>query len=131
MNYIEALAFTSFISSYFSLRHKRCLFVFSDIISSVKNIRNHVGTAALPAARRTARRLHRLSPFIVSLEKYLAADLHSFTRPPCLALPEVLLALVRSLFHMNKIQDHSRMHHTSPETINLYVYIFKKCLSFL
>ena len=98
VNCFEAPAFTSFIISYFSLHDKRCLFVFSDITSSVKNIRNHVGTAALPAARRTARRLQRLSAFIVSFENYLATDLHSFTRPLCSALPEELLTLVRSLF---------------------------------
>ena len=45
VNCMEALAFTSFISSYFSSHAKRCIFVFSDITSSVKNIRNHVGTA--------------------------------------------------------------------------------------
>ena len=103
VNSIEAPAFTSFISSYFSLHDKRCLFVFSDKTSSVKNIRNHVDTAALRAARRTNHRLQRLSPFIVSLEKYLATDVHSFTRPPCLALPEVLLTFVRVLFQMNKM----------------------------
>ena len=78
MNRIEASAFTSFISSYFYLHDKRCLFDFSDKTSSVKNIRNHVGTVALPAARRTARRLKRLSPFIVSLGKYLATDFHFY-----------------------------------------------------
>ena len=36
--------------------------------------------AALPAARRAARRLQRLSPFMVSLEKYLATDFHDFTQ---------------------------------------------------
>ena len=82
------------------------------ISSSVKNIRNHVGTAVLPAGRRTTRRLQRLSPFIVSLEKYLATDL--FTLPPCLALLEVLFTLARELFQINKIQHHSRIHHTSP-----------------
>ena len=127
----EALAFTSFIISYFSLHDKRCLFVFSDIISSVKKIRNHVSTAALPAAWRTARRLQRLSPFIVSLEKYLATDLHSFTCPPCLALSEVLLRFERGLFQMNRIQRHNRIHHTSSKTMQLYVYIRRKCLSFL
>ena len=132
VNCIEALAFTSFISSYSSLHDKGwCLFVSCDITWSVKNIRNHVGTAALPAARRTARRLQRLSPFIVSLEKYFATDVHFFTRPPCLVLPEVLLTLERGLFQMNKIQSHSRIHHTSPETMHLYVYIKRKCLSFL
>ena len=29
------------------------------------------------------------------------------------------------------LQRHSRIHHTSPETIHLYVYIRKKCSSFL
>ena len=72
-----------------------------------------------------------LSPFIVSLEKYLATDLHSFTCPACLALPEVLLTLVRGLFQTNKIQHHSRIHHKSPKTMHLYDYIKRKCLSFL
>ena len=133
MKCIEVPAFTSFISLYFSLHDKCCLFILSDITSSVKNIRNHVGTAALPAARRTARRLQRLSPFIVSFEKYLATDLHSFTRPACLALPEVLLTLVRGLLQSqtNNIQHYSPIQHTSLETVHLYVYIERKCLSFL
>ena len=119
VNCIDALAFTfyflitygvckkrkyCFISSYFSLHDKHCFFIFSDITSSVKNIRNYVGTAAFPATRRSARRLQRLCPFRVSLEKYLATNSHSFTRPPYLALPEVLLTLVRGLFQMNEIQ---------------------------
>ena len=29
------------------------------------------------------------------------------------------------------LQHHSRIHHTSPETVHLYVYIKRKCLSFL
>ena len=94
---IFSLVFNDFFfaNSYFftfsnisgALHDKSCVFVFSNITSSVKNIRNHVGTAALPAARRTACQLQRLFPFIVSLEKYLATDLYSFTRPPCLELP--------------------------------------------
>ena len=68
------------------------LFVFSDITSSVKRIRNHVDTYTTYCPPTTAplslHSLHRL-------EQYLATDLHSFTRPPCLALPEVLLTLVR------------------------------------
>ena len=49
VNCIDAPAFTSFISSYFFFHDKICLSVFSDITSSVRNIRNHVVTAALPA----------------------------------------------------------------------------------
>ena len=29
------------------------------------------------------------------------------------------------------LQNHSRIHHTLPETMHLYVYIKRKCLSFL
>ena len=77
VNCIQAFAFTAFIIPYFSLHDKRWLFVFFDITTSVKNIRNHVGTAALPAARR----LQRLSSYTVPLNKYLATDLRSFTSP--------------------------------------------------
>ena len=42
------------------------------------------------------------SVFIVSLEKYPATDLHSFTRPPCLAFPEVLLTWCGVCFKWTK-----------------------------
>ena len=29
------------------------------------------------------------------------------------------------------LQPHSRIHHTSPETMHLYIYVKRKCLSFL
>ena len=92
VNCIVAPALTSFISSDFSLHNKRCLFVFSDITSSVTNIRSHVGTVTPPAARRTACWLQRLSPFIVSLEKYLATSLHLY--------PSVMISITGSIAYI-------------------------------
>ena len=49
---------------------------------------------------------------------------------PSAILPKVLLTLVRGLFQMTKIQHHSCKHHTSPESMHLYVYIKRKFLIF-